>query len=498
MLWWQSIDSTTATPLSGTDEGVRPFWSPDSASIGFYDEATNQLKRVSIPAGTPAVITDVDRLYVKGPPGAFWSQDDTITFSQQGGLYRVNARGGEPVQVTTSGGMPHALPDGRILFQVPRSAANRGLKILGPGLAAPVPVTGVESNAVFASGNLVFRKEQALVAQPFDARRALDFTGPAVTLVAGVDHNDLSLQSAFDVSDDLLVYRLNDPRKLTWKDRDGRSRGSMGETGRDMNPAIAPDGSDRVATDRSDPKTNASHVWISDPQGRPNQVTSGAIERYPTWSADGKSIVYTSINSGVSELRRRSSTGADREETLRAGSNRMQPLDLSRDGRYLIYHDTPHKDLWALPLTGHDNTPLQITHTPEIQETTARLSPDGRWLAYTAGERNDMNIWVQEFPSGAPGQQISVNGGTDPSWRADGKELDYMAPRALMFVSVTTGPSFAFGTPVELFKVELGGNPNRPLHSYSASPDGRKFLVSEVSGEPQVITVVVHWKSLVR
>jgi dipeptidyl aminopeptidase/acylaminoacyl peptidase len=277
-----------------------------------------------------------------------------------------------------------------------------------------------------------------------------------------VSYNDLSLQATFDVSNDVLVYRQNNPRKLTWKDRDGRSRGSIGEIGRDMNPAIAPDGSDRIATDRSDPKTNNNHVWISDPQGRLSQVTSGAIERFPTWSPDGKSIVYTSMNGGVFEMRRRSSTGANREETLRRDSIPVGPLDVSPDFLiYGYYQPAENRDLWALPLTGNDRSPRQVTHTPDILETTARLSPDGRWLAYTAGERNQMNIWVQEFPSGAPAQQISVNGGRDPNWRADGKELYYMAtaPGALMAVNVTTGPSLAFSTPDEAVQVSISGMP---------------------------------------
>ncbi len=493
MIWWRSLDSATAVPLLGSDEGVRPFWSPDSASIGFYSLATSQLKRIAITGGAPVIITAVDSR--NGEPGAFWSQDDTITFGQTGGLYRVNARGGAAVQLTSSGAMPGALPNGRFLYLVARTNADRGLKILGPGLSAPIAVAGVESNAVFAAGHLVFRSEQALVARPFDARRALNFTGPAVALVAGVSYNDLSLQATFDVSDDVLVYRLNDPRKLTWKDRGGRSSGSIGESGRDMNPAIAPDGSDRFATDRSDPKTNASHVWTSDPQGRLTQVTNGAIEKFPTWTPDGTSIVYTSINAGVFELRRRSATNAAPEETLLRQSSGMYPLDVSRDGRFLIYCPIGREDLWALPLTGNDRTPQQITHTPEIQETTARLSPDGRWLAYTAGERTEMNIWVQEFPGGAPARQVSVNGGRDPNWRVDGKELYYMALTGLMAVDVTTGPSLVFGAPKELFKVDLG-NAGVPLHLYSASPDGQRFLVSEVSGEPQVITVVVHWTSL--
>jgi len=508
-LWYQSLDSTTATPLPGTEDGSSPFWSPDSASIGFYSRDA-KLKRVPITGGTSIVISDLDPEYQSGRPAGFWSQDGTITFGQSGGLFRVNAGGGTPVRLTSTGAMPGALPNDRFLYLVARGNADRGLKILGPGLSAPLPVAGVESNAVFAAGYLVFRKEQALVARPFDARRAFDFTGPPVTLAAGVYYNDLDLQAAFDVSEDTLVYRLDNPRKLTWKDREGRSGGSIGELGRDMNPAIAPDGSDRVALDRSDPKTNNSHVWIIDPRGRQTQVTSGAVERWATWSHDGKSIVYLSGSSGTFDLRKTNSMGTGAgEETLRRQSKPAIPLDVSSDGRFLIYHPgqfsdvgqprrADENDLWALPLTGNDRTPVQITHTPDLVEKTARLSSNGRWLAYASGQGEQSNIWVQEFPSGAPARQISVNGGMDPNWRADGKELFYVtAAGSLMAVSVTTGPSLAFGTPVELFKVELG-NAGVPHHLYSASPDGRRFLVSEVGGERQMITVVVNWTSLVR
>jgi hypothetical protein len=386
--------------------------------------------------------------------------------------------------------------------------SDSALNIQGPGLATPV-VVPVQSNAAFAAGQLVFRDGQSLVARPFD-ERVLQFTGPPVTLAEGVSFNPLNGRTLFDVSEDLLAYRLEDRRKLTWRDRNGRSHGSIGEIGQDWDPAIAPDGSGRVAIDRHDPLTDGFHVWIIDDHGHLTQVSSGTRERWPTWSSDGKWIVHWAVNGDTHELRRRSSDGRGAGEVLLRQAGPLTPLDYSHDGRFLVYQtgqlrstdarwdgSSEGDDLWMLPLVGDDRQPRRITNTPAIVETTARLSPDVRWIAYTSLEGGEDNIWAQEFPSGTAKRQISVRGGIDPNWSADGKELFYVTlDGKLMAVPVTRGEIFTFGSPVPLFKFDPG--PRAPLHHYSATPDGQRFLVSEMSGAPAVITLVVHWTSLLR
>ena len=329
-----------------------------------------------------------------------------------------------------------------------------------------------------------------------------------------VDYVPASGWTPFDVSSDLLAYKRTDSRKLVWRDRDGTLGGSIGEIG-DMNPAIAPDGSLRVAVDRWDIATNTYHLTTIDGL-RSTQLTRGRRERFPIWSPDGKSIVHGFVNAEGVGLRRQSSDGTRRRgRPVSGGREWLTPLDYSSDGNYLVFHSEELRpgrdpsgvagegdDLWVLPLDGADKQPRRITNTPAIRETTARLSPNVRWIAYTAEENGRPDIWVQEFPSGAGRRRITMSGGRDPSWRKDGKELYYVTSDGrndgtLMAMPVETGAVFTSGTPSVLFKFDPG-NIDLPLHLYSATPDGSRFLVGEVVRGPEVITLLVNWTSLLR
>jgi hypothetical protein len=221
--------------------------------------------------------------------------------------------------------------------------------------------------------------------------------------------------------------------------------------------------------------------------------------------------VHVFVNADGSELRRQSSDGTQAGDVLLRRAGPLKPLDYSRDGKYLVFlpgellsKPDPSgvqgegDDLWVLPLDGADKRPRRITNTPATRETTARLSPDVRWIAYTAEENGRPDIWVQEFPSGAAPRRITMGGGRDPSWKVDGKELYYVTnDGTLMGVPVETGAVFTSGTPSVLFKLNPGAI-GVPLHLYSATPDGSRFLVGEVVRAPEVMTLLVHWTSLLR
>ena len=145
------------------------------------------------------------------------------------------------------------------------------------------------------------------------------------------------------------------------------------------------------------------------------------------------------VNAEGIGLRRQSSDSTRAGDVLLRRAEKLTPLDYSSDGNYLVFHPEELRpgrdpsgsfgegdDLWVLPLDGADKQPRRITNTPAIRETTARLSPDVRWIAYTAEENGRPDIWVQEFPSGAAPRRITTSGGRDPSWRKDGKELYYV------------------------------------------------------------------------
>ncbi len=173
----------------------------------------------------------------------------------------------------------------------------------------------------------------------------------------------------------------------------------------------------------------------------------------------------------------------------------------SADGRWLLYyevHPTTSRDLLALDMTAADRPPRVVANTP-AEEVLAQFSPDGRWVAYQTNESGRFEVVVQPFPDAGGKWQVSTNGGVAPRWRADGKELYFLAPGAtMMAVPVTAaGASFEAGTPVALFPARIvdGGTvaANRP--QYAVARDGR-FLINQPVGDATVapISLILNWR----
>jgi dipeptidyl aminopeptidase/acylaminoacyl peptidase len=191
------------------------------------------------------------------------------------------------------------------------------------------------------------------------------------------------------------------------------------------------------------------------------------------------------------------SSGAGEEELLLRPGGTVFPTDWSTDGRFIIYQATDpgtRVDLWALPLDG-DRKPLALVHTA-FSESNGRLSPDARWLAYASGESGRSEIYVRPFEGPGGSRLISTNGGVQPVWRDDGKELFYLSPeRSVMSVSVDSDESaFQPGIPRALFHEPVIVVDPYGV-SYAVSGDGQRFLINTVLPEASApIQVVVNWK----
>ncbi|HKV80224.1 MAG TPA: hypothetical protein VJP02_18895 [Candidatus Sulfotelmatobacter sp.] len=182
------------------------------------------------------------------------------------------------------------------------------------------------------------------------------------------------------------------------------------------------------------------------------------------------------------------------------------PNDWSRDGRFLLYTQQDpqtHADLWVLPLAG-DGTPSG-TAAPfantAFSEEQGRFSPDTRWIAYASDESGRSEIYIQPFPAPSNGGSktpISRDGGSQPRWRRDGKELFYSSPDGkLMAVDVTEGPIFKVGTPRTLFQVpvsQIGHNEGGlQVLGWDVAPDGKRFLIDTATTSSESVTVVLNW-----
>ena len=510
-LWIRPLDSTTARQVKDSNGARFPFWSPTSDAVGFF--ADGKLWTVELADGQPRPIGEAPL-----GRGGTWNRDGVIVFApgREGGLFRVAASGGAATPVTTVSSprerghvWPEFLPDGNHFLYLADSNTleNHSIVVAALDGSEPRPLLQMRSNAVYAdSGHLIFERERTLVAQPFDVRR-LAITGDPVTLVDRVQPGIDDHKADFSVSAGILAYRrMQSPAsRLVWRDRVGPRATLAGTPGEYYDPTLSPDES-RVAIGQFDPELSQrfgykglrSNLWILDrATGAAAQLTSDPTAEYsPVWSPDGRSIVYSSNRSGSLELYRRDVTGEPRADT-RLVSEGTDPVaqSWSPDGRFLAYvafDPQTHLDVWILPMAG--DPPRPFLRSP-FNERQPQISPDGRWLAYASNESGREEVYVQAFPTSGPKSRVSVNGGADPRWRRDGKELFFVAEdRQLTAVSVDAGATFAHGLPVPLFDTVAPAHWYAARNLYDVSRDGSFLFMSPVEDDrSSAFTIVIDW-----
>ena len=210
----------------------------------------------------------------------------------------------------------------------------------------------------------------------------------------------------------------------------------------------------------------------------------------PKWSADGRKIAYVTSTKGKTSIQTASADGSGAPEMFLDLPQPATLTDWSADGRFLLYtlrERDGKQELWMLPTQG-DRKPNAVLHGP-FAFKHARLSPDGRWLAYVSNEAGREDVYVQSFPPGQGKWMISNAGGTHPVWRLDGRELFYMqAQRTLMSVEIRSGTLPEPGRPRQLLETPGSG-------SFEVAPDGQRFLFSVPSREerPEPIQIVLQW-----
>jgi serine/threonine protein kinase/Tol biopolymer transport system component len=510
MLWVRPLDSTDAQPLAGTEDGAQPFWSPDSRAVAFFTPSSG-LKKVELSGGPAQTLTEAQVNF-----GGSWSRDGVIIFSKRGGtggLYRVPATGGEAVAVTTpdaarkeiSHAWPYFLPDGRHFLFLARSTQQENDAICVGSLDSKETkrLLSADSSMAYAPpGYLLYVRENTLMAQPFDAER-LELTGEPFPVAREVAANQSNARGMFSVSPGgVLAFRSGSviSNQLSWFDRSGKRLEIISsQPARGFTPRLSPD-EKRVAIDRTDPQTPGnSDIWLLDlARGSSTRFTFEAgDEGTPVWSPDGASVVFYSERNGSTAIYRKPASGAGEGEALVTSAERKFVNDWSPDGRFILYQQLSPQtnwDLWLLPLDGERKpTPFVQTNFVEAQ---GNFSPDGKWIAYTSSESGQWQVYVRSFPDAGGKWMASTEGGAQPQWRSDGRELYYVAPdRKLMAVEVGgDSAAFAAGVPKPLFEIRnVGGFPAGG--GYDAARDGKRFLVNSPTQEesPRPITVVLNW-----
>jgi Tol biopolymer transport system component len=517
-LWLRTLGTLAMTPIPGTEDAAFPFWSPDSRFIGFF--ASAKLKKVQVGGGgPPSVLCDVA---LRGTGGT-WNRDNVIVFAAvNGGLMRVSGAGGTPTSITaldpatgeTSHRWPFFLPDGRhFLYTASTGVCCPPVKPAAIRVAsldsadAATLFQGVESAVSYAAGHLLFvRGDDTLMAQAFDLRTNRT-QGEAFPLAEHVGSEGTRYASVSVSRTGVLAYGSGSrgTQRLTWFDRAGRTLGTVDDASPFESLTLSPDERHAAVQLASGSPPNRDIFVIDIGHGTRSRLTfDPGLDGSPVWSPDGSHIAFQGTRSGKVHLRQKRVGGtADDEPLIEAAAAAFPgaaPTSWSADGRFIAYTQGSgaQTDVWILPLFG-DRKPFPVAQS-SFTETSGTFSPDGRWIAYSSNEAGPPDIYVQPFPPNGNRYKVSKDGATHPVWRADGRELFFLAVGSgmLMATPIGTTAQWDAGVPEPLF---LAGTATvNPSQQYAATKDGKRFLINtraQQSGtEP--LTVVLNWPATVQ
>jgi Tol biopolymer transport system component len=467
-IWIRDLASTKSRRLVDADTDSNPFWSPDGRWIGFF--ANGKLNKIEADGGPVIPICDAT-----DGRGGTWNESGTIVFQRtwNEGLMKVPAGGGTPQPLTTldkdrfhiAHRWPHFLPDGRqFLFYVvsttnPVTSEHSGIYVGSLDSDETQFLLKTESRAAYAGGHLLYRAGSTLMAHPFDVS-TLGFTGDPIPVASDVSGGAISWGGAqFGASEaDVLVHLRGTQSSntvLTWRDHDGNVLDTIGEPDNYWSPALSHDGS-RLAVEIG---MDASDIWIYDLErdSRTRFSFETASDRHPLWSPDDSRLAYSSAREAQGEIWVRPTSGIGDAHLVFTADTSIILTDWSSDGRLILF-DYQHLagendlDVWALDM---ETLEAKAYVSGKFSQNEARLSPDGRWIAYSSNESGKDEIYVQGFPEADGRWMVSNDGGArgayTPVWGDDGRELFYRRGNSVLAIPVTPGAGFAFGTPRTLF-----------------------------------------------
>jgi Tol biopolymer transport system component len=515
-LYLRSLDRSEAKAIAGTEGGENPFLSPDNRWVGF--SADGKMKKVPVGGGVPSTLCDVSARFL----GASWGRDNSIVFADgfDAGLSRISAEGGkvetltkpDPKREEVGHRLPSWLPDGKaVLFTVTRSGWDwqPRLALLRPDQGDWRILLEDAADARYVpTGHLIFLRQGTLMAVRFDPAKQ-DIVGQPVELVENVMQAFTSYMFSghtgagqFGISDTgTLIYATGGvapaPKtSLAWVDQRGEAQPATASelTPGLGSPRLSPDGQ-RIAYGAGYGAGREGSIYVYDlGRGTEDRLTSEGGVLNLIWSPDGKRLFFAWSklleNTNVYGL---ASDGSSPMERLTNSERIQQPVSCSPDGKTVAIID--EGDIAMLDVGSGRVTPFLDS---PFSERYPYLSPDGRWLAYTSNESNREEVYVRPFPGPGPKYLISSEGGREPLWARNGKQLFYrkFPPGQMWVVDVRTDGGFSAGKPRLLFE-KPGYLHTFPASGYDLSLDSQRFLmVKQEQRKPTPVTemtLVQNW-----
>ena len=501
-LWFRSLDSLVSRSLPGTEGAFAPFWSPDSRFVAFF--ADGKLKKIDVTGGTPLKLCDAPCPC----GGGTWSRDGIILFvidAKDGVLFRVPATGGEPKverQLDSSRQevdfvMPQFLPDSRHFIYLSGTRSTSGnennIALGSLGSRETKVLISHTSNGIFASpGFLVYGQRGTLMAQPFDVGK-VRIAGEPFPLAEQVATSPGGSYSWFSASQNgVLAYRAVSSKlsQLAWYNRAGKRLGPVGEPGIYDVISMSPNDTHLAVQFRSIETGTFAIGTLELSTGIFFRQTFDPREDVSAvWSPDGRELIFSSDRRGDEkyDLYRKTVGGGPEVSILESNEGKFAQQWL-KDGSILF---ASANTFYLLP-TIRERIPV-LLHQTAFREQAARVSSDGRWVAYQSRESGRWEVYIATFPAFAEKKPVSNGGGREPLWRKDGKELFYLSPDGVMMsVGVKRSIRAETGVPKVLFQSPVRMDNNG--QQYAVTGNGTRFIFLEpVEEASKPFTVVINW-----
>ncbi|HTR03945.1 MAG TPA: hypothetical protein VMN82_12170, partial [Thermoanaerobaculia bacterium] len=499
----RDLDRLEPREIPGADDAIRPFWSPDSGTIAYG--AKGKLWKVSAEGGTPSVICQIAGALWDEDAGGAWLPDGRIVFSDGNtAIFQVSSQGGDPVPILKPDPKDElhfhavsALPGGKgFVFVVHRSGEGRGNNTIAvwsggkPRYVLELAGQAVEDAVYSPTGHLVFERSPVnagVWAMPFSLAE-LKATGEPFLVSTGMRDPSVAADGTLVV----LPPRRELPVNLVWTDRDGKAVSRLGEPAqRERTAVISPDGKRVAVSELTGEKTD---IWEYDvDRGTRSRLTNDGDASAPSWSPDGRSVLYGSFDAvrrSDSVLKRVVADGSGRAEQIGPGRAGVEFAD-----GHLLYVSVDQQGwhLWSRSLKDANEKPAALL--PQAYYSIQAVpSPDGRFIAYEAWtDASEAEIYLRRFPPSEGVWQVSTNGGRSPRWSADG-HLYFSKGPAIYEAAVTANPDVRVGAPVLVFQRTAASGRSVP-HDFNVAPDGKHFLVYEIAGDASDdrMTVTLNW-----